>query len=60
MAVPYRPHSEGFAVYRPKFIDVTGVDSPDYATLADHFFSGVDSHERAAEVWNTHLIDESV
>jgi hypothetical protein len=62
MAVPYRPQSssQGFAVFRPKFIEVAGVDEPDYAALADAFFSGVDSHERAAAVWNEHLLDESV
>jgi hypothetical protein len=62
IAIPYRPRPapQGFAVYRPKFIDVTGVDGPDYAALADFFFSGVDSHEQAAAVWNAHLVDESV
>ncbi|GAA2097270.1 hypothetical protein [Actinomadura alba] len=61
MAIPYRPQpsTQGFAVYRPKFIEVTGVDEPDYAALADSFFSGVDSHEPAAAVWNAHLVDES-
>ncbi|QKG23239.1 hypothetical protein [Actinomadura verrucosospora] len=61
MAVPYRPESSpgGFAVYRPKFIDVAGAGEPDYAALADHFFAGVDSHEHAAAVWNAHLLDES-
>lgn len=61
MAVPYRPQSssQGFAVFRPKFIEVAGVDVPDYTALADAFFSGVDSHERAAAVWNEHLLDES-
>ena len=62
MAVPYRPQQspEGFAVYRPRFVEVTGIDEPDHAALADAFFAGVDSHERAAAVWNAHLIDESV
>ncbi|TDC85585.1 hypothetical protein [Actinomadura sp. 7K507] len=62
MAVPYRPGAapQGFAVYRPKFMEVVGVDDPDYAALADAFFAGVDSHERAAAVWNAHLVDESV
>lgn len=61
MAVPYRPQSSprGFAVYRPKFIEVTGVDEPDYKALADDFFAGVDSHEQAAAVWNAHL-DQSL
>ncbi|MFI0412192.1 hypothetical protein [Actinomadura sp. 3N508] len=62
MAIPYRPGSspEGFAVYRPKFMDVVGFDEPDYAALADAFFAGVDSHEQAAATWNAHLVDESV
>ncbi|MFV2210418.1 hypothetical protein ACFHW2_09385 [Actinomadura sp. LOL_016] len=62
MAVPYRPQGapEGFAVYRPKFIEVTGMDDPDIAALAESFFSGVDSHEQAAAVWDAHLVDESV
>jgi hypothetical protein len=57
MAVPYRPRSSprGLAVYRPKLIEVTGVNEPDYSTLADAFFAGVDSHEQAAAVWNAHL-----
>lgn len=61
MAVPYRPQSapQGFAVYRPKFIEVIGVNEPDYTALADAFFAGVDSHEQAAAVWNAHL-DQTV
>jgi hypothetical protein len=57
MAIPYRPQSSphGFAVYRPKFIEVIGVGEPDYGGLADAFFVGVDSHEQAAAVWNAHL-----
>ncbi|MDN3355121.1 hypothetical protein [Actinomadura sp. DC4] len=61
IAVPYRPGSspQGFAVYRPKFIEETGIDEPDYPAMADSFFAGVDSHEQAAAVWNAHLLDES-
>jgi len=57
MAIPYRPQSapQGFAVHRPKFIEVTGVNEPDYGALADAFLAGVDSHEQAAAVWNAHL-----
>jgi hypothetical protein len=57
LAVPYRPATErsGFAVYRPLFVEVTGFDQPDYDTLADAFFNGVDSHEQAAAVWSAHL-----
>ncbi|WP_125617620.1 hypothetical protein [Actinomadura sp. WAC 06369] len=62
MAVPYRPQQapQGFGVYRPKFIEVAGVDDADLPALADAFFAGVDSHEQAAAVWNAHLVDESV
>jgi hypothetical protein len=62
LAVPYRPAPSpyGFAVHRPKFMEVTGVgDDPNYKILADEFFAGVDSHEEAAAVWNAHL-DPSV
>jgi hypothetical protein len=61
MGVPYRPQPspQGFAVHRPKFIEVVGVDKQDYPALADAFFAGVDSHERAAPVWNANL-DPSV
>jgi hypothetical protein len=57
MGVPYRPRSSphGFAVHRPKFLEVVGLNKQDYPTLADAFFAGVDSHERAAPVWNAHL-----
>jgi hypothetical protein len=57
MAVPYRPGSApgGFAVFRPKFIDVVGVSEPDYAALGEAFLAGVGSHESAALVWNAHL-----
>lgn len=55
MAAPYRPKSATapFAVYRPKFLRVSG-DSPDYAKLGTHFFAGVDSHPEGAKVWNAH------
>jgi hypothetical protein len=57
MAVPYRPPSDprGFAVHRPKFVEVAGVGQPDWEALSDAFFAGVDSHEQAAAVWNAHL-----
>ncbi|WP_141715102.1 hypothetical protein [Micromonospora rhizosphaerae] len=57
MGVPYRPQPspQGFAVHRPKFIEVVGVNRQDYPELADAFFAGVDAHERAAPVWNANL-----
>lgn len=62
MAVPYRPPaaSNGFAVYRPKFMEVPAAGEADLAGLAESFFAGVDSHEHGAAVWNAHLLDESV
>jgi hypothetical protein len=57
MGIPYRP--EPFAVHRPKFFEVTGVDQPDWPVLAEAFYTGVDSHEEAAKVWNASL-DDSV
>ncbi|GAB0104126.1 hypothetical protein JMUB6875_31000 [Nocardia sp. JMUB6875] len=62
IAVPYRPHTaaQGFAVYRPKFLETNGFTEPDFDALGAAFFAGVDSHEQGAAVWNTHLLDESV
>lgn len=56
VAVPYRPQSgpQGFAVHRPKFLELVGVDRADYSALSEAFFAGVDDHEPAAAVWNAH------
>jgi hypothetical protein len=61
LAIPYRPRStsQGFAVYRPKFIGISGISEPDWGVLGTAFYTGVDSHEPAAAVWNAHLLDES-
>ncbi|MFB7719067.1 hypothetical protein [Nocardia sp. NPDC056100] len=61
IAVPYRHHStaEGFAVYRPKFMEAHGFGDSDFDTLGAAFYAGVDSHEKAAAVWNAHLLNES-
>lgn len=60
MVVPYRNREDplGFAVYRPKFRNVTGPERPDYDALGEAFFAGVDSHEKGAEVWNR-CLDQS-
>jgi hypothetical protein len=57
MVVPYRnsEHALGFAVYRPKFTEVSGAEQPDCEAVGDAFFAGVDGHEKGAEVWNRHL-----
>jgi hypothetical protein len=57
MGVPYRLKAspKGFAVHRAKFIEVVGVNKQDYPALADAFFTGVDSHERAAPIWNANF-----
>jgi hypothetical protein len=56
MALPYRPQTtvSTFAVYRPKFGQIE-VENADYTALANSFYSGVDAHEKGAEVWNAHL-----
>ncbi|MDG4826321.1 hypothetical protein O7635_31105 [Asanoa sp. WMMD1127] len=59
IAVPYRPQSSGFAVHRPKVLQVVGVPEGDHPALFEAFFAGVDAHEPAAAVWNAYL-DESV
>jgi len=60
MAIPYRnaEHPDGFAVYRPKFLSVEGVE-PELDELANAFFRGVDQHEKGAAVWEAHL-DQSI
>jgi hypothetical protein len=56
LAVPYRSKdsADGFAVYRPKFIDCDGAE-PDFDRLGEAFFRGVDRHEQGAAVWNASL-----
>jgi len=56
VAVPYRPQPSrlGFAVHRPKFLEINGVERSDYQAMGEAFFEGVDSHQAAAEVWNAH------
>jgi hypothetical protein len=53
MAVPYRNSDspQGFAVYRPKFLDHDDAE-PDFGKLGEAFFHGVDRHEEGAKVWN--------
>ena len=60
MAIPYRhaQSPEGFAVHRPKFLELDA-DQSQVTALAQAFFDGVEQHEKGAEVWNSHL-DESV
>ena len=60
LAIPYRPAyaAAGFAVHRPKFLEVGGED-PDFSLLAQAFFEGVDQHEQGGKIWNEYL-DESI
>lgn len=59
MAVPYKRKRflSRFVVYKPKFLDCS-LQDPKWEDLTAAFFAGVDSHERAATVWNKH-IDQS-
>lgn len=60
MAIPYRAakHAKGFAVHRPKFVDLA--DAADVVLgLSTAFFKGVNEHRLGAPVWKQHL-DDSV
>jgi hypothetical protein len=59
IAIPYRNAKApgGFAVYRPKLVKVPP-GMTDCNSLLEAFWHGVDSHTKAAEVWNAH-IDQS-
>ena len=61
MAVPYRSNDSpaGFAVFRPKFLEVPEDHSKKIPMLAECFFHGVDSHAEGANVWNKHM-DQSL
>ncbi len=60
MAVPYRhaEHSDGFAVFRSKFINASTPEPPDYDALGSALFAGVDAHEQGAAIWSN-CLDES-
>ena len=57
MAVPYRDakSEQGFAVYRPKFIECPQEQAE---VLAELFFQGVGAHEKGNAVWSK-FIDQS-
>ena len=59
MVLPYRnaEHPDGFAIHRPKFTQLVGIEL-DSDALGQAFFAGVDSHEEGAAVW-TQSMDES-
>lgn len=61
IGVPYRPQPGpgGFAVHRPKILQIAGVAESDAPGLIEAFFAGVDTHEPAASIWNANL-DESI
>jgi len=58
MIIPYRPadHAEGFAVHRPKFVDLPGAGERSLV-LSQDFFRGVNEHREAAPIWRDHLDD---
>ncbi|MDT7789912.1 MAG: hypothetical protein QOF58_8331 [Pseudonocardiales bacterium] len=58
VAVPYRPAEHGFAVHKPKFMDID-CDDPNLGPLGEAFFVGAASHTEANAVWEAHL-DESI
>lgn len=58
MIIPYRPahHAEGFAVHRPKFVDLPGAGERSLR-LSQDFFRGVNEHREAAPIWRDHFDD---
>jgi hypothetical protein len=58
VAIPYRPAERGFAVHKPKFMDID-CDDPNLGPLGEAFFVGAASHTEANAVWEAHL-DESI
>ncbi|MEV0678995.1 hypothetical protein AB0I60_21000 [Actinosynnema sp. NPDC050436] len=56
VAVPYVPPTDttAFVVHRPTFLDLVGLDNPDFEALGDAFFEGVNAHEQASAVWSAH------
>jgi hypothetical protein len=60
IVLPYRhaDSEEGFAVHRPKFQGIAEA-TIDARELAEAFFRGVNSHDKAAPIWNNSL-DQSI
>ena len=58
MAIPYRSASDakGFAVYRPKFVDLENAEAV-VMDLSTAFFKGVNQHKEAAPVWKAHMAE---
>lgn len=65
IAVPYRPAKPArlfgllgkkrpIVIYRPRFMNMEGLDETDHDRLGEAFFSGIDQHEKAKELWDLH------
>lgn len=61
IAIPYTPKSENeaFKVHKPKILQWQHCDDFDINTCINAFFEGVDSHEKAAKIWNE-AMDQSI
>ena len=57
MGIPYRSRDNpaGFAVFRPKFLEVPEDYLGSLSPFVEAFFNGVDSHAEGARVWNQHM-----
>jgi hypothetical protein len=57
MAIPCKPAKDGakFVVYRPKIYAASTNDQTKLQAIMESFWEGVDTHEKAADVWNRHL-----
>ncbi|CAM2066946.1 hypothetical protein SCOR_16330 [Sulfidibacter corallicola] len=56
MAVPYRRAEApgGFAVFRPKFLAIEGIEEKDLGMLSHAFFEGVENHDDGSVVWRAY------
>ncbi|MFK8400131.1 hypothetical protein M2D07_016645 [Pseudomonas sp. BGr12] len=59
LAVPYRhAHShEGFAVFKPKLLGVTGIAQDELQPLIDAFYQGRDENAEGRVIWKEHQQD---
>lgn len=66
LAIPYTPavkggffkRARGFAVHRPKILDLSEEWREEPSALLESYFEGVEQHKQGSAVWNEHL-DES-
>lgn len=60
LALPYRHanQAEGFAIHRPKLIEVNGIQSEEEATLMEAFIDGIAMHKEGGKLWKEKYDDQ--